>query len=264
MAMQEAQHSGDHMSEPIRHSHIHATGTDPIGRHVTVTKIVGGFAVRWLDNDEDVTDTYPTFREALERYEDLIRALGPGSDGLDEDGDPVWDETDVQFRKDCPPAGWYPQPDGQQRWWDGDQWTQILAPGVPPVPPTVAKRDRRGPVLLLIVGLAAVGLFIWNTSGGVSGGGLHTVTYTVTGSGPGASARITTYMTDAGSISQDTDVRLPYAQSFQMTSGSPLVMNAQNSGDSGDITCTISVDGVDVQSNTSTGAYAVCQASTRL
>jgi Protein of unknown function (DUF2510) len=35
------------------------------------------------------------------------------------------------------PAGWYPQPDGQQRYWDGEQWTQDFAPGVPPMaPPT--------------------------------------------------------------------------------------------------------------------------------
>ena len=34
-------------------------------------------------------------------------------------------------------AGWYPQPDGQQRYWDGRQWTQDFAPGVPPMaPPT--------------------------------------------------------------------------------------------------------------------------------
>jgi uncharacterized protein DUF4352/uncharacterized protein DUF2510 len=27
------------------------------------------------------------------------------------------------------PAGWYPQPDGQQRYWDGQQWTEHFAPG---------------------------------------------------------------------------------------------------------------------------------------
>lgn len=27
------------------------------------------------------------------------------------------------------PAGWYPQPDGQQRYWDGSQWTEHFAPG---------------------------------------------------------------------------------------------------------------------------------------
>jgi hypothetical protein len=28
------------------------------------------------------------------------------------------------------PAGWYPQPDGRQRYWDGQQWTENFAPGV--------------------------------------------------------------------------------------------------------------------------------------
>lgn len=27
------------------------------------------------------------------------------------------------------PAGWYPQPDGQQRYWDGELWTEHYAPG---------------------------------------------------------------------------------------------------------------------------------------
>ena len=30
------------------------------------------------------------------------------------------------------PAGWYPQPDGQQRYWDGESWTENFAPGVMP------------------------------------------------------------------------------------------------------------------------------------
>ena len=30
------------------------------------------------------------------------------------------------------PAGWFPQVDGQQRYWDGDQWTEHFAPGGAP------------------------------------------------------------------------------------------------------------------------------------
>jgi hypothetical protein len=33
------------------------------------------------------------------------------------------------------PAGWYPQPDGQQRYWDGESWTENFAPGVSPETP---------------------------------------------------------------------------------------------------------------------------------
>lgn len=28
------------------------------------------------------------------------------------------------------PAGWYPTPGGQQRWWDGQAWTEHAAPGI--------------------------------------------------------------------------------------------------------------------------------------
>ena len=37
------------------------------------------------------------------------------------------------------PAAWYPQADGQQRYWDGEQWTEHFAPGGPPVPAPVAE-----------------------------------------------------------------------------------------------------------------------------
>lgn len=34
-----------------------------------------------------------------------------------------------------PPAGWYPQPDGSQRYWDGDTWLGVI----PPPPPAVGQ-----------------------------------------------------------------------------------------------------------------------------
>jgi hypothetical protein len=36
------------------------------------------------------------------------------------------------------PAGWYPQPDGRQRYWDGQQWTDHFAPGAQRPVPTAA------------------------------------------------------------------------------------------------------------------------------
>ncbi|MFV0634009.1 DUF2510 domain-containing protein [Demequina sp.] len=39
-----------------------------------------------------------------------------------------------------PPAGWYPQPDGSQRYWDGQAWTDHVAPGSAPVAPPARPR----------------------------------------------------------------------------------------------------------------------------
>jgi len=35
------------------------------------------------------------------------------------------------------PAGWYPQLDGQQRYWDGELWTERFAPGAPQTPASI-------------------------------------------------------------------------------------------------------------------------------
>ena len=43
------------------------------------------------------------------------------------------------------PAGWYPQADGQQRYWNGESWTQHVAPGVATQP---ASRSSSKPTQL--------------------------------------------------------------------------------------------------------------------
>jgi hypothetical protein len=39
-----------------------------------------------------------------------------------------------------PPAGWYPDPNGspQQRWWNGQSWTNDMAPAAAPAPVNAA------------------------------------------------------------------------------------------------------------------------------
>ena len=39
------------------------------------------------------------------------------------------------------PAGWYPQPDGQLRYWDGELWTEHFAPGSGPAPEVAPTAD---------------------------------------------------------------------------------------------------------------------------
>lgn len=42
------------------------------------------------------------------------------------------------------PAGWYPQEDGRQRYWDGAQWTEHFAPGATPAAASVASAVQQG------------------------------------------------------------------------------------------------------------------------
>ena len=69
------------------------------------------------------------------------------------------------------PPGWYPDPQapGYQRYWDGAQWTQHVAPlqGVPPQAPTGTSSNTVvmiivgvivGFVVLLVISIAAVTL----------------------------------------------------------------------------------------------------------
>lgn len=45
----------------------------------------------------------------------------------------------IQPQQPNPPAGWYPQPNGMQRYWDGRGWTEHWAPiqQAPPQPQMV-------------------------------------------------------------------------------------------------------------------------------
>ena len=67
------------------------------------------------------------------------------------------------------PAGWYPQADGQQRYWDGEQWTENFAPGTPLVTPPVAARKNwflRHKILSALGALLLIGMFSNLASGG--------------------------------------------------------------------------------------------------
>lgn len=92
------------------------------------------------------------------------------------------------------------------------------------------------------------------------------ITYKVHGT-----ARITdvTYTTPSG-IGQQNDIDVPIVKKsdksegivVQMTSGSPVVLSAQNKRDSGDIECIIEgSDGAVIASNKSSGGFAIASCS---
>ena len=80
------------------------------------------------------------------------------------------------------PAGWYPQADGQQRYWDGEQWTENFAPGSSPgLPEGVSSETAPGAArknwFLRHKVITAVGavLLLAMFSGIASGGGTKSV-----------------------------------------------------------------------------------------
>lgn len=80
------------------------------------------------------------------------------------------------------PAGWYPQKDGQQRYWDGQQWTEHFAPGsqAADTPVATAPKAKRAWYVkkrfLIPAGLVA--LFIAIAAGNSGGDGTEPVSAT--------------------------------------------------------------------------------------
>jgi hypothetical protein len=82
------------------------------------------------------------------------------------------------------PAGWYPQSDGTQRYWDGQQWTDHTAPGAADAAPATAEVSPAAPVAtagdarpwfnktgFLIPGGAAILFFLFVAMAAAGGGG---------------------------------------------------------------------------------------------
>ena len=74
------------------------------------------------------------------------------------------------------PPGWYPDAQGQQRYWDGSQWTEHVAPAAGGPATTGGPTAQRSPLLFVALALAAVtivGNFLaWATFGDLSAAGI--------------------------------------------------------------------------------------------
>jgi hypothetical protein len=92
------------------------------------------------------------------------------------------------------------------------------------------------------------------------GGGVSTsynVTYGVTGTARGASI---TYENAQGGTEQG-DVRIPWFKSYTMKYSDFAYISAQNNYDRGSVTCTITVNGKNWKTSTSSGAYVIADCS---
>lgn len=132
-----------------------------------------------------------------------------------------------------------------------------MSTNLPPAPRGPSKRVREITIAVACVVLSVVLVPVlrnWPLWG--SGSSSHTVTYTVAG-GQGASV---TYRTGSQDSSQDTNAATPWTDEVSMSSGDFFYVSAQDQG-SGVITCSVDVDGAQVDSNSSSGPYAICTAS---
>lgn len=89
---------------------------------------------------------------------------------------------------------------------------------------------------------------------------LHAVAYDITGSA--GSMSITA--TSPTGTEQASGRALPAQLTYQMESGAFIYVSAQNEGEAGAITCTITVDGQVVSTNRSEGAYTIATCKGRV
>lgn len=197
------------------------------------------------------------------------------------------------------PAGWYPTPSGERRYWDGTAWLDIPDPDqpapaaaaapppsevLPTAPPATTTSDlpaksgsQRGLAAILVLVLVAAAIIVWISTRG-SGSSpsstlptltstTHEVVYLVTGSTTQADL---TYQVGSKQ-SQQSGVDVPVTSTSGSTglrfiagSGDFLYLSAQNTQDSGTIGCEILVDGQSVASNESSGGYTITTCSGRV
>ena len=172
--------------------------------------------------------------------------------------------TSIPVATDAQAAGFYPDASGVLRWWDGSQWTEhTTAPPPPPVTAPLQGAALPGTKLAKIgaaIAVAGVAFVAWGILYSPStSSSTHAVVYELGGTAKGADITITTA---DGGTSQQQGVAVPLTTAgtngytLTVQSGAFLYISAQNVG-SGTITCTIVEDGVEVSSNTSSGAYAI-------
>ena len=86
----------------------------------------------------------------------------------------------------------------------------------------------------------------------------HSVEYQVTGSA--ATVNIT-YANAGGGPVKESNVAVPWSHNFTAGSQAGVYISAQNDGESGSVTVTITEDGTVFQTTTSNGAHVTAEAS---
>lgn len=165
-----------------------------------------------------------------------------------------------------PPVARFSGDDGWVSAWDAYQRmeaepTTATTPQVPQ-PRTASPSPNPARSLIGLVVLIVIGIAVYNaiskgsSGGGFSGGTSRTVRYEVSG----ASAADMTFQTGSQDTSQETGAAVPWQDSETMSDGDFYYIAAQNNG-GGTISCSVYVDGALIDTNSSSGDYAICTAS---
>lgn len=140
-----------------------------------------------------------------------------------------------------PPPGWQQPPPQKSRFWKN---CMILG-GIG--------------LLVLVVGIVGCTALVGKAVNDVdkSNKKVHTITYKVTGKGSGK-ADLTYTVDGTGTIEQRNGEALPWSKTIKLKGTfNFLDISAQNSLETGSVTCTITVDGVVKKKATSHGQFAI-------
>lgn len=86
---------------------------------------------------------------------------------------------------------------------------------------------------------------------------IYRVTYEITGTTSGVSITLN----NAQDGTEQGDYKLPFRKTYEMQPGSFVYISAQNMYESGTVICKIYVDGEEVKTSTSSGAYVIATCS---
>lgn len=152
-------------------------------------------------------------------------------------------------------------PQGQQPQYPGGQQQGYYPPQQPPKKRKTWLWVLLGFFVIIILGFVGCTALVGGAVKSVSDESERVVSvlYEVSGSG---SASAITYTTQDVNVVQETDASLPWSKSVDISGlGKYVSLTASNSGDGGEITCSVKVDGKVIITNTGSGPYASASCS---
>lgn len=127
-------------------------------------------------------------------------------------------------------------------------------------------KPKRSPAVVLLVAMLSlaclIGILALATSGQGGGGSAKiTTTADVTYRIEGTAREVFVTLTTGDGGTEQSKVSVPFEKKTSMKYGSAAYISAQNQGETGEVICKIVVNGKEVKTATSTGAYVIAACS---